>query len=360
MPRAAGRNSRGLRRNRALSDRPKSVRPSFGTFRKFFPLFVLLTFITLFLIEHSRPSRSALPVFEPTQRVELESLSLPRGEHALTGRVLTSSGEPADNVLIELVQSGEPHWTYSDSRGHFKMSGLFAGEVVASLTQAKSPPQRITVELPSESVEWRLSVEFGPLETLPHAQRSALFGNITSALGSSVESYQLVLEPTARNKPFSIAILRRVPVGVNGAYAIADLALGDYTVYVLPAWAAGGSWPRLVSFQYEHLASAVNLDLTLESSELEGTLSLAETEAPLTGAQVLAWNSSRPSQLWEPVLTDQTGHFKIADLPAGDYTIEVRAGGLTLNQSIKIAPKRRISIEFEPIDLSNSGTRSEQ
>jgi len=335
-----------------LAKMKKSGRSNFQRFRRRFPILVFGTLLVFFIIEHSRPSRSELPVFVPTEEVELNPLEIPRGELMLAGTVLDASGAPASQVLVEFTQREEPHWIYTDADGKFELDGLFEGEVRVTLVQLNTPPARFDVTLPCEPVTWSLAREYTSPGSLPESRRSALFGRVTSPIGTPVDDCQLILQPTDENPALSVAVLRRVPLGNGGVFAIADLALGNYRAYVLPGWAKGGTWPRLVALDYEHVASAPDLNLVLDSGELEGTLRLAGGAAPLVGAQVLLWNAEHPGQVWEPVVTDEAGYFRIVDLPRGQYIVEVRAGGLRQKEFVTIAPKTRVKVDFGEIELS--------
>ena len=342
----------------ATTEQPQIVtkkqggRSNFQRFRRRFPILVFGTLLVFFIIEHSRPSRSELPVFVPTEEVELDPLVIPRGELLLTGTVLDSSGAPARQVLVEFTQREEPHWMYTGADGTFELDGLFEGEIRVTLVQPNTPPARFDVSLPSEPVTWNLASEYTSPNSLPESRRSALFGRVTSPLDAPVDECQLILQPTEQNPKLSVAVLRRVPLGNGGVFAIADLALGHYRAYVLPSWAKGGTWPRLVELDFEHVTSAPDLNLVLDSGELEGNLRLASGAAPLIGAQVLLWNAELPGQVWEPVVTDESGYFRIVDLPHGQYIVEVRAGGLRQKEFVTIAPKTRVTVDFGEIELS--------
>ncbi len=330
----------------------KSGRSNFQRFRRRFPILVFGALVVFFIIEHSRPSSSELPVFEPTERVELEPLRIPRGELVLAGQILDVHSSPAPNALVEFIQLGEPHWAFTDASGFFELDGLFPGDLRVTLVQPNTPPTRFEVTLPTERVVWTLPAEYADTESLPESTRSALFGRVTSPLGASVDDFQLVLQPTDRNPALSVAVLRRVRLGSGGVFAIADLAVGHYRAYVLPAWAEGGTWPQLVAVDYEHISSAPELNLELESGELEGTLLLANDETPLTSAQLLIWDAEDADRLWEPVLTDESGYFRISDLPSGQYIIELRAGGTRQKELVSIAAKTRALVDFGPIQLA--------
>jgi protocatechuate 3,4-dioxygenase beta subunit len=320
-------------------------------FRRWFPLAVFGVLLTFVLIEHSRPSSSELPVFEPAERVEFEPLAVPRGPLTLQGRVLASDGTPAPDVLVELAQEGEPHWCTTDDTGRFELEGLFPGRTEAVLVQLDTPPIRRRLTLPAEPVEWRLPARYSDLDGLPPVKRSALFGRLVSPLDARVDGCQLVLEPTEENPPLSAVVLRRVPVGSGGIFAVADLAVGHYRAYVVPPWADGGTWPRLVEREYEHTPQAEDLELVLESGELEGRLVLGGEDAPVSGAQVLVWSAERPERLWEPRTSDESGRFRVEDLPPGNYVVQVRAGEADLREYVSVPPRRRVTVDFGPIEL---------
>ena len=335
-----------------LSKKKKSGRSNFQRFRRRFPILVFGTLLVFFIIEHSRPSRSELPVFVPTEEVELDPLVIPRGELMLAGTVLDASGAPARQVLVEFTQREEPHWIYTGADGEFELDGLFEGELRVTLVQPNTPPARFDITLPSEPVTWTLASEYTLPGSLPESRRSALFGRVTSPLGTPVDECQLILQPTEQNPALSVAVVRRVPLGNGGVFAIADLALGHYRAYVLPGWAKGGTWPQLIALDYEHVASAPDLNLVLDSGELKGTLHLVGGASPLIGAQVLLWDAELPGRVWEPVVTDKTGYFRIVDLPRGQYIVELRAGGLRQKEFVTIAPKTRVTVDFGEIELS--------
>jgi hypothetical protein len=322
-------------------------------FQRFKIGFVALVFGGLavaVLVEHSRPSRSDLPVFEPAAPVQLDPLELPIGAYTLAGRVSERSGAPVEGVLIELTQGGEPRWTYSGADGSFALDGLFAGDVAVSLTQLGHPPVIHEASVPCDPVRWDLPEAYAPIEGLPEIRRAALYGRVTSPLGRSLDEYEVILEPTADNPPLSGAIPRRVRIIRDGLFTLTDLALGDYRAFVLPPWADGGDWPRLSEQRYEHLPGAPDLPIVLDAGELAGSL-VQEGGRPLAGALITVWDAEHPDRVWTPQRSTHDGAFTIPDLSPARYVVELRAGGTVLERTIEVRARVREHIDFGPVRI---------
>ena len=323
----------------------------FQRFRIGFTAVVLGGLALAVLVEHSRPSRSELPVFEPSAPVELDPLVLPGGPHAVSGTVTTGDGAPAEGVLVELTQAGEPRWAYSDRAGRFELTGLAPGEVSVALVVLGRPPVRHTVMLPADDVHWTLPEPYAPIEELPPVERAALYGKLSSPLGRAPEGYELVLEPTAARAPLSGVVPRRVRIISDGLFTLTDLALGEYRAFVVPLWAEGGSWPRLSERTYEHIASAADLQIVLDSGGAVGRL-VTDTGAPLEGALVNLWDADRPERVWSPQRSGVGGTFEFVDLPPGEYVVDLRAGDTRVESRVRIRARQVETVEFGPIRMS--------
>ena len=127
-----------------------------------------------------------------------------------------------------------------------------------------------------------------------------------------------VNEPLGRVQPDGPAVQRRVLCDPDGRFALPDLAAGSYRVHVLPAWAAGGTWPDVLGgeVRFDHdPASLRELVLPLAEGAIAGTLADRRGRT-IEGALLLLTPVDQPGRLWPPATSDPRGGFLIEDLPA--------------------------------------------
>ncbi len=327
-------------------------------FALWFPAIVFGSLAVGLVIEHTRPSHSDLPIFDPPAKVSFEAIEIPRGEHTLEGIVRDSSGAPTEGVLVELVQREELFWDYTDERGTFRIDGLFEGELSIALIQVAHPPVKRTVSVPGGTVDWMLPEPYAAPESLPEIRRQALYGSVSSPLGAPVGGSELVLEPFENEDPLSGLLPRRAPIGNAGNFNVVDLAIGRYRVAVVPGWAAGGSWPRLAELSFEHGGELRDLEILLESGEVSGTLRDREGEA-VQRALVTVTSVAKPERVWPPVRSDGEGSFSVRDLPEGEYDVAVRAGSAQRTRRVSVRARRSTRVELGPVEVGGDDVQDE-
>ncbi len=325
-------------------------------FAVLFPVLVLGSLAVGIAFEHSRPSHSDLPRFDPPPAVELAPVVLPAGTHVLAGRILAETGEGLAGVLVELVQGTEPRWSYTDASGSFAIDGLFEGEVSASLIEPGRPPVVRTASVPGAAVEWTLPNPWPAPRALPEIQRQALYGTVSSPLGAPVEDYEIVFEPDRDSDPLSGVVPRIVPIAGDGGFAVVDLAVGRYQVSILPRWASGGSWPRVATLEYDHGRGVRDLEVVIEAGEIRGHL-VEEDGSPLSHALVTVAPLAQRDRVWPPVRTAEDGGFTLRDLPQGEYVVRASAGTAELERRVTVAARRTSPVDFAPLATADPDAR---
>jgi hypothetical protein len=142
-----------------------------------------------------------------------------------------------------------------------------------------------------------------------------------------------VLRPAPGSDPLSGAAVRRTSADASGAFAFEELPLARYELEVLPAWAAGGSWPVLARREVLHDGLAL-ARIDLEAGAIEGA-ALDSAGAPLHGALVLVSAEADPNRVWPPAATDAAGRFRVEHLAPGRYRVRLRAG----ERSVDVRPR---------------------
>ncbi len=332
--------------------------------------FVLVVFSAVLVgivVEHST-SQDPFVVheFSVARRIPFEPLSLPLGTQELSGEVVDAAGAPVAGVVVHLQpSSSDPEllrplaWTFTDEAGGFHLAGLSAGRYRAVLLQPGHPNGIFELDVPASSaVRWVLPERHDPLAVLPEVERAPLLGRLSppvTAPEQPVENYEVVLRPAsagAEPAPWSGAVTRRALTDAEGFFELADLAVGDYRVQVLPRWAGGGSWPLLDEVSYTHRAAGLErLPLRLRCGEVAGVVVDLDLR-PIQGALVLVWPEERPQELWPALTTDAAGEFLVRDLPLDLYVVRIQAGGARHEELVRVQIGARTRILAPPLEPS--------
>ncbi|MEW6073353.1 MAG: carboxypeptidase-like regulatory domain-containing protein [Planctomycetota bacterium] len=332
---------------------------------------VFTALLTGILLERGEEEEPFQAIEFTPRRIHLEPLEIPRGEHALAGRILDATGAPAADVRVHLwpaeaPASGTaepPHGAATDGDGRFRLEGLFSGTYRVALLQVGHPNalREVAVPAPEGEVEWRLADPLPPFPVLPEIRRRDLAGTLSPPVGSPPDAppaagYEVVLRPAAPTPPLSGATERRVRTGEAGAFAVPDLVAAAYLVQVLPPWAAGGSWPVLDEVELAHAAEgpAAPLSLRLRTGELSGRIGDPEGRA-VAGALARVWPEGLANRLWPPQETAADGSFLFRDLPPGSYRLRIRAGSGALEQSVLVRIGARTEVALPPLDPAAGG-----
>jgi len=323
-----------------------------------------------FLLAHYKTREPESRVFATGEIVvELPSLVVPRGETELEGLVYLADGTPAEDCEVFLYAAElEPgtaaplHWTFTDERGAFGFQELEVGSFEVVLLTTKTPPTRISLQLPVDGpVTWTLNPEIPPLPVLPELERTSIAGRIhlpgsLSPTDHPLKGYEVRLVPLEGTTPLSGAVDRREKTDSLGNFHFPQVAHGDYRFEVLPPWARGGTWPVLARRPItagQNLSAA--LEVPLAMGALRGTVTNTE-DYPIEGALVMLFplaedGSPGPKgRFWPPASTDSRGRFLVGELSEGLYRLRVKAGEAAFETRTRIRAGETSEVLVEPLD----------
>jgi hypothetical protein len=316
---------------------------------------VALTFWIVGFLWHGYGQRVERPIaVTPATQTQLAPIVLPLRTRVLAGVVVGPDEQPVDDALVSLVAAGEPHWTWTDDKGRFKLEGLERGEWNVTVTATAHAPLLVT--LPDDDVEHvvRLPDAARALPSFSTRVTAPLAGHVTAAIDAPLEGAEIVFTPVLPIEMLDAPVPRRVQCDRDGKFAIEDLQVGDYVVSVLPAWARDGTWPDLARrpnnapLTWKHAAGASDLAIALENGAVHGIVADREGRA-LEGALVIVSSSSAPERVWPPVAADAQGAFTVLDLPPGKYAVAVRAGPGSEQVTIDVGAKSMVELALPPL-----------
>lgn len=296
------------------------------------PVTVALALLVGFLRAEWRRSERTLPQLARTPPPIFAPLYAPIGAAVLRGRVVDVDGEPVPEVALYLRSGDVPHWVTSDAEGRFAFERLLAGEIEVVVLAWGHPPRTHRLATGTGELELVLPPQVPPAPRLPDLAYAPASGRVAHPFSGAwvdPEGYEVIFEPRAPVTQLGGAVERRARTDARGFFAIDDLALGEYTVRVLPAWARGGTWPDLVVPEladYDHTGESFGGDLfALQVGGIETDVRDPSGE-PIEGALALLFDAENPSRAWLPQASDAFGHLRFLDLPPGSYALLVRAG----------------------------------
>ncbi|MFZ1137216.1 MAG: carboxypeptidase regulatory-like domain-containing protein, partial [Candidatus Korobacteraceae bacterium] len=298
------------------------------------------------------------PVFYPgvLQMDLAQAVTLSAGEEAqadlpmrrmkmveIAGRVIGPDGAPAVRAYVRLSQAGVEDWGgelggAADGKGEFSINGAAPGSyyITAGMRDKdKFYNTRQKIEVGEAKIEGIV---------LSLGSGATIHGRVRTASGAPPPSGRMMvrLQPSAEEGD-SISPYAEVGVGKESSFELNGVADGGYalTIYGLEqGWfvmsAHLGSEDALQNgVQVESGAAKGNLDIVISSdgAQLEGTVTDSDKGQPLTGVQVKAmvdppndYNYGR----FRATTTDQNGHFVLKDIPPGKYKVSAKmpsAGG---------------------------------
>jgi hypothetical protein len=316
---------------------------------------VALTFWIVGFLSHRYGQRVERPIaVTPATQAQLAPVVLPLRTRVLAGTVVGPDGAPIDDALVSLVASGEPHWTWTDAKGRFRLEGLERGEWNVTVTATAHTP--FVVTLPDDEAEHvvRLPDVARTLPALAPRATAPLVGHVTAAIEGPLEGAEIVLTPVLPIEMIDAPLPRRTTCDKVGRFSIPDLQVGEYTVGVLPEWARDGTWPDLArgadgaSPKWTHTADAAELSIALANGALHGVVADREGN-PLEGALVLVTSSAAPERVWPPVAADARGNFTVSDLPPGAYVVAVRAGPGSQQVTVEVKARATVEVALAPL-----------
>ncbi len=334
-------------------------RPLLARWTLVLPLAALTFWITGFLW-HSYGQRVEPPIaVTPATQAQLSPVVLPLRTRVLAGTVVGPDDQPIDDALVSLVAADEPHWTWTDAKGHFRLEGLERGEWNVTVTVTAHAPFLVT--LPDDEQEHVVRLP-DAARTMPAFEKrvtAPLAGHVTPALAGSLDGAEVVLTPVLPLEMLDAPVPRRTLCDPDGKFAIEDLQVGEYVVSVLPAWARDGTWPDLARrsngspVSWKHAEGAAELAIDLENGGLHGVVADREGHA-LEGALVIVSSSASPERVWPPVAADAQGGFTVADLPPGKYLVAVRAGPGSQQVTADVAAKSVVELALKPLAVERA------
>lgn len=301
-----------------------------------------------------------LPSFASARAPAFRELStLPEHSPAalpLRGRLVDPEGAPVPDALVYGRPLGVPTWDISDAAGRFELPWPEPEDARALLAIAARgfPPLEYDARRGVEELVIALGEREETPPGVPRVTPAAIAGRVVPAREDDAPpfSFEVVFVPADPPETFGPAVLRRVACAPDGSFALPDLAGGRYRVHVLPAWAAGGSWPDVLGGELllvHDPAAPREHELKLAEGALSGTLSDRRGRT-VEGALLLLSPVDQPGRFWPPATSDTRGGFVIEDLPAGRYRLFVEAGDARLDDlEVEVAAGRRTEVAVPPL-----------
>lgn len=325
------------------------------------PLGTLAVLLLAFLITRWTSARPVPMPIVGAADANLPPLAFPSRDQRITSRLTSAKGDPIARATLWLRVGNELWFTESAADGAFVFDHVQAGARVLGVVADGFAPQRFELDAGATIDGLVLDRPLAAPPSLPALKRSTLRG-VVNADGARAAGMQVCLAPKDPPETLGAPLPVRAECGEDGAFAFADLIEGDYTVQVLPRWAANGSWPDLLRplagasatpLHHAGGAHADGLALAPIAASVRGTLRDAH-DSPLEGALVLVSPANDPERYWPPATSRTDGAFECADLPPGKYVVRVRAGGDTAQLEVELAESEARELAFRPLDVARA------
>ena len=266
----------------------------------------------------------------------------------IRGRVLTTSGSPVAEAIVNLKGPTTPRFFRTDAKGRFAFTGVIPGEYEVVATKGEFLPgtlsQRTAFELSSRiSVTDRERVNN---VTLVLSRGSAVTGTIVDTAGEPLQGLSVVALQLGINGDRRRAVLAGASLGGDrqtddrGRYRVLGLEPGTYIIAALAdATSFGASAAQSVPFYFPGSASIADAaTVTITSTDVEGIdfavadvptprvtgVALDSTGAPLRGTITLAVSHRSGSIVPHSRTTqpDGKGAFAFYNVAPGDYVVQ--------------------------------------
>lgn len=281
------------------------------------------------------------------------------GSATLRGRILGADGEPLAEASLFATVRGRPLWTVTAANGEFQLHGVDPGELDLSVLGRGYQALQTQVFVDGSSIDLQLTAKPLVAPILADPTQADLLGAVELSLGrTDPEGYEVYLEPMNAPDELGGPIPRRAQVDDDGSFQVPDLIHGSYHLRLLPPYAAGGSWPDLLTgldeppLEFEHNRPLAGLRLLSRAGELAGTAlsrpSPNEDARPIEGALLRAepTTSQNPEEhnpsILPAVTSNVQGHWLLRDLAPGRYRIYLTAGGENRETVVTIPPGTRV------------------
>ena len=249
----------------------------------------------------------------------------------IQGRVLDLSNR--DPVAGALVWAVRGEFTVTDEQGRYALDdGVYKSRRVQAAAAGYQRGQS--------------QVSQGEVPAIGLTPAASLAGKVTDSDGGLLEGVAINLRPLPRRSAFSSSFFSMSRDGWHGRTS----SQGRFKVSGLVAgygyrltFTAKGYAPRTLEVEpLAALEARSGITVVLEPGHLATGRVVDEDDVPIAGAEIrlgeppptddpmrlMRLNRSLENQAAEPAhLTDAEGRFAIADLAAGRYDLEVRAGG---------------------------------
>ncbi|MCP3920492.1 MAG: carboxypeptidase regulatory-like domain-containing protein [bacterium] len=291
-----------------------------------------------------------LPTGELTPHVEPEL-----GGASLVGTVIDAERAPIPGASIGLVLRGRPLWTHAAADGSFRLDEVDRGPCRVRVLAQGWPAQVLDTVAGEGAVELVLGAPLPEQPSFPAIESASLSGMIDPGIGSAdAEGYEIVLLPTGNMTEYGTGKPRRATTDADGRFRFDALERVEYRVLALPPWAAGGTWPDLLTGWdgrpelYDHEQAGETpppLPLNLLGGIIEGTLrddrgrllegGLIEV-TPLTDA-----DAGSPRTL-PTARTDANGRYRLHHVPPGRYAVRATAGPHVRETTVLVPTRGRV------------------
>src|SRR5262245_38209302 len=272
----------------------------------------------------------------------------------IRGRVLTTSGSPVAEAIVNLKGPMTPRFFRTDAKGRFAFTGVIPGEYEVVATKGEFLPGTLSQQTAFE-LSSRISVTDGARVnnvTLVLSRGSAVTGTIVDAAGEPLQGLSVVALQLGVNGDRRRAVLAGASLGGDrqtddrGRYRVLGLEPGTYIIAALADAASLRDAPSIgavaaqsVPFYFPGSASIADAaTVTITSTDVEGIdfavadvptarvsgVALNSAGAPLRGTIRLAVSHRSGSIVPAPRTMQPAadGAFTFVNVAPGDYVVQ--------------------------------------
>ncbi|WP_254207329.1 MSCRAMM family protein [Nocardia alni] len=224
------------------------------------------------------------------------------GEQTLSVRVHREDGHPVSGAALTLIdQHGQQvARTASGDDGVYHIATPVAGQYVLIASASGHQPTAITVIAGDHHTRWELILR----------GNGELSGVVTAGEGEPLAGVTITLTDP-RGEVVTAAV-----TGSDGAYTGQGTVAGTYTLVAV----AEGRRPHATTLTIPE-SGTLRYDIELATETVLSGRAWSDADV-VVDAQVSVLDSA--GRVVDSVFTDSEGHYRILDLPAGDYTVVAR------------------------------------
>ena len=336
--------------------------------------------------------RGTQVILQPNENVRSLEFKL-RRESLITGRVLSSSGQPVAGVEVQLVSqafdaTGRKTYGLSSAagtndRGEFRLNGVFSGEyylragvseILRSTGEIGQPDSSVaSSHLPTfyrsaDSLSQATSLDVNSVSEragidIVLKRRSSMRYKITGELVDGRPAAARLGNPQYSFKPKDSegrAVTRVFSPNADGTFEIQDVDPGEYVLTaqvqdpaVRPLSGATAAFHTLYTSVVVQVVSndVSNVRLTIAPVSLEGSLKMEDGATVKDSVQVRLRKYDGNSPSPAPVRPD--GTFTFMDLGIGnEYALSL--SGLDPDMYIKEARLDAVDLRYQPLPVANT------